>query len=358
MTSSSLGPVVVYGAYGHTGRFVVDELLRRGLTPILSGRDERRLEAMLDGRPDLEIRPAPVDDSDALRAAMAGAVAVINVAGPFLDTGVMVSEAAVAAGAHYLDVTAEQPAVEAVYAARAGDAEQMGVAVIPAMAFYGGLADLLATAALKGGVVERETEPVTLSVAIGLDRWWPTAGTRLTGTRNTAPRRTIVDGRLAPLPDSVPRDTWHFAEGWFEQAVVAVPFSEPVLIARHLPVDRLYSYLSASALSDIRDPATPPPPASDDRGRSSQQFVVDVVAQVGTQTHRIAASGRDIYAATAPLIVEATARLLDGRATRTGVVAPGEAFDAEDFLRALTPDVLTLRRDVRSARPPAAAARA
>jgi short subunit dehydrogenase-like uncharacterized protein len=355
MTSSSLGPVVVYGAYGHTGRFVVDELLRRRLTPILSGRDETRLEAMLDGRPALEIRPARVDDPDALRTAMAGAAAVINVAGPFLDTGVLVSEAAVAGGAHYLDVTAEQPAVEAVYAARARDAEQAGLAVIPAMAFYGGLADLLATAVLKSGAVERESEPVTLSVAIGLDRWWPTAGTRLTGSRNTAPRRTIVDGRLAPLPDAVPRDTWHFAEG-FDQPVAAVPFSEPVLIARHLPVDTLHSYLSASALSDIRDPATPPPPASDDRGRSSQQFVVDVVAQVGTQTHRIAASGRDIYAATAPLIVEATARLLDGRATRTGVLAPGEVFDAEDFLRALTPDVLTLRREVRSAQPSAAAA--
>ncbi|MDD9349122.1 saccharopine dehydrogenase NADP-binding domain-containing protein [Mumia sp.] len=351
MTSSSPGPVVVYGAYGHTGRFVVDELLRRGLTPILSGRDETRLAAMTDGRRDLEIRPARVDDPDALRTAVAGAAAVINVAGPFLDTGVIVSGAAVAAGAHYLDVTAEQPAVEAVYAARALDAEEAGVAVIPAMAFYGGLADLLATSILDG-----LTEPAALTVAVGLDRWWPTTGTRLTGSRNTAPRRTIVDGRLAPLGESPPPDPWDFP-GLGEQAVVAVPFSEPVLIARHLPVDRLDSYLSASALTDIRDPETPPPPAIDDRGRSSQQFVVDVVAEAGRQTHRMSASGRDIYAATAPLVVEATARLLDGRASGTGAVAPGEVFDAEDFLRALTPDVLTLRRDVRRAQPSAAAAR-
>ena len=233
MTSSSPGPVVVYGAYGHTGRFVVDELLRRGLTPILSGRDETRLAAMIDGRPGLEIRPARVDDADALRAAMAGAAAVINVAGPFLDTAVIVSGAAVAAGAHYLDVTAEQPAVEAVYAARALDAEEAGVAVIPAMAFYGGLADLLATSVLDG-----LTEPAALTVAIGLDRWWPTAGTRLTGSRNTAPRRTIVDRRLAPLPESPAHVSWDFP-GLGEQAVAAVPFSEPVLMARHLLVDRL-----------------------------------------------------------------------------------------------------------------------
>ena len=37
--------VLVYGATGHTGRFVVDELLRRGLEPVLAGRDAERLAA-------------------------------------------------------------------------------------------------------------------------------------------------------------------------------------------------------------------------------------------------------------------------------------------------------------------------
>ena len=32
--------VAVYGASGHTGRFVVKELGRRGFTPIAIGRDE------------------------------------------------------------------------------------------------------------------------------------------------------------------------------------------------------------------------------------------------------------------------------------------------------------------------------
>ena len=53
-------------------------------------------------------------------------------------------------------------------------------------------------------------------------------------------------------------------------------------------------------------------------------------------------SGRDIYAVTAPLVVEATARLLDGRARVQGAAAPGEAFDALDFLESLD-DHLGLR---------------
>ena len=38
--------VMVYGATGHTGRFVIDELPRRGLTPVLAVRSTERLAAV------------------------------------------------------------------------------------------------------------------------------------------------------------------------------------------------------------------------------------------------------------------------------------------------------------------------
>jgi hypothetical protein len=46
-------------------------------------------------------------------------------------------------------------------------------------------------------------------------------------------------------------------------------------------------------------------------------------------------AGRDIYAITAPLVVEATERILDGRIATYGTAAPGEIFAARDFLEAL-----------------------
>ncbi|MEU7900623.1 hypothetical protein AB0B45_48325 [Nonomuraea sp. NPDC049152] len=36
------GTVTVFGAYGHTGRFAVAELLERGFVPVLAGRDGRQ----------------------------------------------------------------------------------------------------------------------------------------------------------------------------------------------------------------------------------------------------------------------------------------------------------------------------
>jgi len=324
--------VLVYGAYGHTGRFVVTELLRRGLTPVLSGRDPARLGQMAGEFPGLEVRQATVNDSGSLANAVRGTGVVVNCAGPFLDTAVPVAAAAVRAGAHYLDITAEQAAAQAVYRAH----EELGwpddVAVIPAMAFYGGLADLLATTAIDEWAAADE-----ITVAIGLDRWWPTEGTRTTGRRNTATRLVVDGGRLVPVHSPAPVRDWDFPAPLDRQVVTGMPFAEIVTMARHLAASRIGTYLSAVALDDIRNPATPAPQAVDEDGRSAQQFVVDVVVRRGTQERRISAAGRDIYAVTGPLVAEAARRLMDGRAKVRGAAAPGEVFAAADFLRALSP---------------------
>jgi len=60
MTSNQT--VTVFGAYGHTGRFVVSKLRRRGWTPILSGRDEAKLSVVAGLHGGLDIRPASVED--------------------------------------------------------------------------------------------------------------------------------------------------------------------------------------------------------------------------------------------------------------------------------------------------------
>ena len=48
--------------------------------------------------------------------------------------------------------------------------------------------------------------------------------------------------------------------------------------------------------------------------------------------------GRDIYAVSAPIVVEAAQRVVNGLAKATGVVAAGQAFDARDFLKSLCPE--------------------
>jgi short subunit dehydrogenase-like uncharacterized protein len=309
----------------------MDELARRGLAAVPAGRDCSRLTAAFPDRstPDSH-HVVDIGDHAGLRAAVAGVGAVINCAGPFLDTALPLASAAVDAGAHYLDVTAEQPVVQQLYRELDVPAHDAGVAVVPAMAFYGGLADLLVTAALDG-----DTDADEVDVAIGLDRWWPTAGTRATGARNRTPRMIIRDGRLAALPAPAPTGTWRYPEPLGEQPVVQLPFSEVLTIHRHLDVGELRSLLNRAPLDDLHDDSTPPPTASDEAGRSAQQFVVEVVVRRGRATRRLTAVGRDIYAVTAPIVVEGAVRLLEGRGRAYGARAPGETFDVGDLLAAL-----------------------
>ncbi len=329
--------VAVVGASGHTGRFVVAELLHRGFSAIGIGRESGRLAAAGFAERGVAMRTASMEDLASLDGALAGAHAVVNCAGPFMDTADVVAAAALRAGIHYLDVSAEQPSAQGLFDKYGDAAKTAGIVVIPAMGFYGGFADLLATAAMGNWPSAEE-----IRVGIALDSWLPTQGTRMTGKRNATRRLVIEDGKLVPLDQPAPRTSWDFPEPFGKQEVTEVPFSEVPVIARHLRVSRLGTYLNDAPLRDLRDATTPPPSAADERGRSAQTFLVEVVVKNGGKTRRSVAQGRDIYAFTAPLVVEAVERILDGRIRCVGAVAPGATFDATDFVRALAPEHLRL----------------
>jgi short subunit dehydrogenase-like uncharacterized protein len=322
--------VVVYGAYGHTARFVVAELLERGWIPVLSGRDADKLAALGNVFPGLERRQASVEDPVSLDRALGGAMGVINCAGPFLDSATPMIEAALRARIHYLDVSAEQRAVLDVFERFSDAAKIAAVTVIPAMAFYGGLADLLATAALDDW-----PDADVIDIAVALDSWHPTAGTRLTGARNYHRRLVVAGGRLEPLADPPPSGRWTFPAPFGVQDMIELPFSEIVTLSRHVHSDEVHSYMNLVPLKDLRDPHTPPPTPTDAHGRSAQTFAVETRVRRRGQTRRALALGRDIYAITAPLAVEAMQRIGDGRNKVIGVVAPGQAFDARNFLESL-----------------------
>jgi hypothetical protein len=111
-----------------------------------------------------------------------------------------------------------------------------------------------------------------------------------------------------------------------------------VTISRHLATNKIDAFLNLAPIRDLADPSTPPPAAADADGRSAQIYCLDVLVRRGEETRRLAVHGRDIYAVTAPIVVEAVERLLDGRYRRNGLGTAGEIFDAGDFLRALEAD--------------------
>lgn len=328
--------MAVFGAYGHTGRFVVAHLRDRGFVPLLSGRDADRLRALAASHPGLEARPAAVEDPASLDRALAGAAAVVNCAGPFAATAAPVIEAALRAGIPYVDVAAEIETDLDTFAHFADRARAAGTVVLPSMAFFGGLGDLLVTAAMGDWTAADEAH-----IAYGLSSWHPTAGTRAAGAvsrqRRGERRVRYSGGRLDYRHDDPPTLEWRFPDPMGARAVIGeFTMVDVVTVSSHLPIPEVATYMTVEAAGDVSDPDTPAPAAADERGRSAQTFLVDALVRSGGARRRAAAGGRDIYAVTAPLVVEALERILTGRTRTVGVASAGELFDAPDFLRALS----------------------
>jgi hypothetical protein len=115
-----------------------------------------------------------------------------------------------------------------------------------------------------------------------------------------------------------------------------LPFSETITLARHVAADSVESWINLAALRDVGDPKTPSPTPSDESGRSPQRFVMDVLVRAGERCWRAIARGQDIYAVSAPIVVQALQRILAGEAEGAfGVRSLGEIVDARDFLQTL-----------------------
>ncbi|MEH0936158.1 saccharopine dehydrogenase family protein [Micromonospora psammae] len=328
--------VAVFGAYGHTGRFVVTELRARGFVPLLLGRDAEKLRALAASHPGLEHLVTSVDDPASLDQALQGAAAVVNSAGPFASTAAPIIEAALRAGIPYVDVAAEIEANLDTFTHFADRAEAAGVAVVPAMAFFGGLGDLLVTTAMGDWTAADEAH-----VAYGLSSWHPTAGTLASGTvsreRRDGRRVRYTGGRLEyyVAEGDLPTLDWDFPAPVGRRRVLGeFTMADVVTVPSHLSIPEVRTYMTTDAATDLA--AAGAPTAVDALGRSAQTFTVDVVVRCGDTRRRVVASGQDIYAVSAPLAVEAVRRILAGRTRTSGVASAGKMFDAPDFLRALS----------------------
>ncbi|WP_206731356.1 saccharopine dehydrogenase NADP-binding domain-containing protein [Streptomyces sp. C] len=328
--------VAVFGAYGHTGRFVVAELAARGYVPVPSGRNAQALQELAEEQ-GLDARVATVEDAASLDRALAGTVAVINCAGPFATTTGPVIEAALRAKIPYLDVAAELEANLDTFARYRDRAREAGAVIVPAMAFFGGLGDLLATAAMGDWTAADEAH-----IAYALSSWRPTAGTRLSGAvsreRRGDVRLRYRGGEWERRTDAPPTLQWTFPEPTGVRDVIGeFTMADVVTVPQHLSIPDVTTYMTVEAVRDVATPDTPAPIAAGEGGRSDQTFLVDAVVRSGGVERRATAGGRDIYAVTAPLVAEALERVLTGRTTSAGVASAGEIFDAPDFLHALAP---------------------
>lgn len=187
-------PWLLYGATGYTGELVAREAVRRGLAPILAGRNAAAVER-LAAELALPRRVFALDDPAAVRAGLDGVAAVLHCAGPFVRTSAPVVAACLASGVHYLDITGEIPVFEAVLA-QGEAARRARVALLPGVGF-----DVVPSDCLAARLAEALPDAVELALAFYGAGTSPSRGTAKTMIESLPHAGAVRrDGRIVPVP--------------------------------------------------------------------------------------------------------------------------------------------------------------
>jgi len=168
-------PWMVYGAYGVTGRLIVEEALRRGHRPVLAGRDAARLQPMAQ-KLGLEFVAVSLDDAHGLRGALSHVRLVVHAVGPYFETGQPMLQACLATRTPYVDIAGEADHLKTVQALGAR-AHVSGVPLLTGAGFGVTYGDCLAR-----HVVDRLPDATHLQLSIAADNF----------TTSPAVRRTIL----------------------------------------------------------------------------------------------------------------------------------------------------------------------
>jgi len=251
MAESESGRWMVYGAYGYTGELIAREAVRRGMAPVLAGRDDGKLAPLADEL-GLDRRAFPLSDPGSVRAALADVELVLHCAGPFLDTFRPMVAACLAARTHYLDITGEIGVFESVLA-RDGKAKEAGIVLLPGVGF-----DVVPTDCIAARLARALPDATELELAFVGEGGGVSRGTAKTMARGLpyggAERR---DGKVVRVPAAADAKELEFPlpeGGTLRRWVVQIPWGD-VSTAYHttgIPNVRTYTGMAPKAIRRLR----------------------------------------------------------------------------------------------------------
>jgi short subunit dehydrogenase-like uncharacterized protein len=192
------GRIVLFGATGYTGELTARELAGIGERPVLAARDGARVRALAEELGGLEWAVADVQRPESVRALVERGDVLVSCVGPFQRWGAPAVEAAIDAGAHYLDSTGETPFIRRVFEQWGPRAAAAGVGLVTAMGYDWVPGNLAGALALR----DAASSQAATRVAIGYFMTGGGAGSMSGGTRASAagvflePSFAWRDGRI------------------------------------------------------------------------------------------------------------------------------------------------------------------
>jgi short subunit dehydrogenase-like uncharacterized protein len=226
---------MIYGANGYAAGLVIEEVLRRGLRPVLAARREAAI------RPIAERHGLPCRVFDLERAAegVAGVGLVAHLAGPYSRTARAMVDACLAAGIHYVDINGEIDVSERIFALD-GRARAAGVVLLPGAGY-----DVVPTDCLAALLKRELPDANALELAFGgFGGATPSRGSLKTLLENLGRGgRVRLGGELREVPFTWRTPRISFPQGTFR--CVTVPWADVSTAWRSTGIPDIAVYMAA-----------------------------------------------------------------------------------------------------------------
>lgn len=363
------GRILLFGATGYTGRLTAAALVPSGLPVVLVSRSADRVRALADelsarapdGRAP-EVSTADATDPASVRSLLSGdGDVLLSTVGPFLRHGRAAVEAAIEAGAGYVDSTGETPFIRWVFQEAGPRAARTGARLLPAFAYDyvpGNLAGALA--------IQRSTELGRPAVRVEIG-YFVTGGMGMSsGTRASAfgvlvePGYAFRDGQLITERAGARTATFELDDRQLTGASLGASeqFALPRLSPDLREVDVYLGWAGkwtkpVSVLGSLSDLALRLPgarsaarrlatslagdttgngPDAQQRARSRTLVLARAFDADGSCTARIHLVGPTPYELTADLLAWGAQRCWEGKTRDSGAMGPVDAFGLDEVI--------------------------
>ncbi|KAJ5087578.1 NAD(P)-binding protein [Penicillium angulare] len=320
-----MSALLIYGATGYTGRMVSEHAKTIGLDFAIAGRTESKLKDMAS-RLNVPYYAFDLHGTAILDSNLKDTFAILNCAGPYMQTAKPLMEACIRNGTHYLDISAE---VASYQQAQQYDdaAKEGGIMLLPGC---GGSVAMLGC--LASHVISQVKNPQTIDIALHV------AGSMSRGSAISASNMKVgclqlIDGNLVEQDTSTTAD-FDFDDG--NGSVASFPVTLPDLLtiskSSNIANVRTFAHVSGTSFPTGEIELLPDGPTAAERDAAPYHAVAVVTSEDGI-IRRAALHTLNGYTFTCLASVEAARRVLENE-TRKGFQTPVMIF-GKDFVNAI-----------------------
>ncbi|MBS1683293.1 MAG: saccharopine dehydrogenase NADP-binding domain-containing protein [Bacteroidetes bacterium] len=330
--------LLIYGCNGYTGALISRLAVRKGLKPILSGRNEAAVKKLAD---ELGMTYRIYDMQIKSDAALQDVKVVLHCAGPFIYTSKPMLEACLRNKVHYLDITGEILVFEGAHEYDAA-AKSAGILVMPGVGF-----DVVPTDCMSLYLKEQLPDADKLELCLMNKGGRLSHGTAITIAENMGNGSLIRKNGVITKTRSG-YTTREIDFGFTKKVGAEIPWGDvsTAYYTTGIPNIRVYNILPKQLISSmklsnyigpilrmrwVKDRAIAKiktrPAGPDDKERAeAQSFVWGEVTSKSGATQRALLTLPEGYSLTADTAVEIASRVLDPGFSATGFHTPASVF--------------------------------